>query len=131
MAVAEMLNAQVVTDHLRLSRSQSTAGPEDGTTLRIPSPWSGLFVFSRPDEPFTPAESARANRLAQIAEAALITGPTWAPRPAHPAQAGYVSGKSPGPPAGGDGRAAPGHRTNGAVRRSTSILDGVQYSRLL
>ena len=73
LAVAEMLNAQVVTDHLRLTHGRSYRGTDDGTTLRIPSPWTGLFVFSRPDEPFTPAESARANRLAQISEAALIT----------------------------------------------------------
>lgn len=73
LAVAEMLNAQVVTDHLRLTHRCSDLEVDDGTTLRIPSPWTGLFVFSRPDEPFTPAESARANRLAQIAEAALIT----------------------------------------------------------
>ena len=72
LAVAELLDAQVVTD-LGLTQSRSHRGAESGTTLRIPSPWSGLFVFSRPDEPFTPAESARANRLAQIAEAALIT----------------------------------------------------------
>ena len=71
LAVAEMLGAQVVTD-LRQTQGRSYRGAEDGTTLRIPSPWSGLFVFSRPDEPFTPAESARANRLSQIAEAALI-----------------------------------------------------------
>jgi hypothetical protein len=73
LAVAEMLNAQVVTDHLRLTHPRSYRGTDDGTTLRIPSPWTGLFVFSRPDEPFTPAESARASRLAQIAEAGLIT----------------------------------------------------------
>lgn len=73
LAVAEMLNAQVVTDHRRLTHPRFKGGADDGTTLRIPSPWTGLFVFSRPDEPFTPAESARANRLAQIAEAALIT----------------------------------------------------------
>jgi len=72
LAVAEMLDAQVVTD-LGLTQSRSYPGAESGTTLRIPSPWTGLFVFSRPDEPFTPAESARANRLSQIAEAALIT----------------------------------------------------------
>lgn len=71
LAVAEMLNARVVTDHL--TRGCSDREVDDGTTLRIPSPWSGLFIFCRPDEPFTPAESARANRLAQIAEAALIT----------------------------------------------------------
>jgi len=67
-----MLDAQVVTD-VRLTQGRSCPGTDDGTTLRIPSPWTGLFVFSRPDEPFTPAESARANRLSQIAEAALIS----------------------------------------------------------
>jgi hypothetical protein len=72
LAVEEMLDAQVVTD-LGLTQGRSYRGAENGTTLRIRSPWTGLFVFSRPDEPFTPAESARANRLAQIAEAALIT----------------------------------------------------------
>jgi hypothetical protein len=72
LAVAEMLDAQVVTD-LGQTQGRSYRGAENGTTLRIPSPWTGLFVFSRPDEPFTPAESARANRLSQIAEAALIT----------------------------------------------------------
>ena len=73
LAVAEMLNARVVTDHLRRTHGCSDREADDGTTLRIPSPWTGLFVFSRTNEPFTPAESARANRLAQIAEAALIT----------------------------------------------------------
>jgi hypothetical protein len=72
LAVAEMLDAQVVTD-LRLTQGRTERGTDDGTTLRISSPWTGLFVFSRPDEPFTPAESARANGLAQIAEATLIT----------------------------------------------------------
>jgi hypothetical protein len=71
-AVAEMLDAQVVTDP-RLIQGGSEPGADDGTTLQVPSAWSGLFVFSRPDEPFTPAESCRANRLAQIAEVALIT----------------------------------------------------------
>jgi hypothetical protein len=72
LAVAEMLGAQFVLD-LHQVQDRSYQGADDGTTLRIPSPWTGLFVFSRPDEPFTLAESARANRLAQIAEAALIT----------------------------------------------------------
>jgi hypothetical protein len=72
LAVAEMLDAQVVTDP-RLIQVGSERGADDGTTLQIPSPSTGLFVFSRPDEPFTPAESCRANRLAQIAEVALIT----------------------------------------------------------
>ena len=71
LAVAEMLDAEVVTDP-QLTQGRSDRGTDDGATLRIPAPWTGLFVFSRPDEPFTPAEFARANRLAQIAEAALI-----------------------------------------------------------
>jgi hypothetical protein len=64
-AVAELLGAQIVTDRLTVSGGRL---PDDGTTLKIPSPWSGLFVFIRPGEPFTPAESARAHRLAQVAE---------------------------------------------------------------
>ena len=66
------LEAQVVTDPQLIERS-SARRADDQYTLRIPSPSVGLYVFSRPDEPFTPAESCRANRLAQIAEAALIT----------------------------------------------------------
>jgi hypothetical protein len=71
-AVAEMLGAQVVTDP-QLIQDRSGRRADDGTTLQVPSPWSGLYVFSRPNDPFTPAESCRANRLAQIAEAALIS----------------------------------------------------------
>jgi hypothetical protein len=74
-AVAEMLGAQVVTD-LRLIQGGSEQRDGDGTTLQIPSPSTGLLLFSRPDKPFTRAESARANRLAQIAEVALITQAT-------------------------------------------------------
>ena len=72
MAVAELLGAQVVTDPQLIERC-SARGDDDECTLRVPSLSAGLFVFSRPDEPFTVAESCRANRLAQIAEAALIT----------------------------------------------------------
>jgi hypothetical protein len=67
-----MLDAYVVTDPQRI-QGCSDRSPDDGTTLQVPSPWCGLFVFSRPDAPFTVAEYCRANRLAQIAEAALIT----------------------------------------------------------
>ncbi|WP_232828064.1 amino acid-binding protein [Kribbella monticola] len=66
-AVAELLGARLVTDQLAVARGLL---PQDGTMLKIPSPWSGLFVFTRPGEPFTPAESARAHRLAQVAELA-------------------------------------------------------------
>ena len=63
-AVAELLGARLVTDHATLSARL----PADGTVLKIPSPWTGLFAFTRPNEPFTPAESARAHRLAELAE---------------------------------------------------------------
>ncbi|MEU4195321.1 ACT domain-containing protein [Kribbella sp. NPDC026611] len=65
-AVAELLGAQPVTDRATLA----VPLPADGTTLKIPSPWTGLFAFVRPGEPFTPAESARAHRLAELAELA-------------------------------------------------------------
>jgi hypothetical protein len=70
-AVAELLGAHVVTNRLWASDSGG-AGEPDPMVLRVPSPWHGLFVFTR-DEPFTPAESARANRLAEIAEIAAST----------------------------------------------------------
>jgi hypothetical protein len=66
-AVAELLGAQLITDPQAF---QGEPLPTDGTILKIPSPWSGLYVFTRPGEPFTPAESARAHRLAEVAETA-------------------------------------------------------------
>jgi len=72
LAVAELLGAQVVTDRLWVGDPRADRQDRAATTLRIPSPWNGLFVFSR-DDPFTPAEWARANRLAEIAEIAAGT----------------------------------------------------------
>lgn len=66
-AVAELLGAQLVADPKDYEGKKL---PSDGTILKIPSPWSGLYLFTRPGEPFTPAESARAHRLAQVAETA-------------------------------------------------------------
>jgi hypothetical protein len=48
--------------------------PQDGTVLKIPTAWDVPLLISRPGEPFTPAESARANRLAELAETVLLTG---------------------------------------------------------
>ena len=42
------------------------------TVLKVPSVQHGALVFSRPGEPFTPAESARAHRLAELAEAVAL-----------------------------------------------------------
>jgi hypothetical protein len=70
-AVAELLGAQLITDPESI---QGKNLPTDGTILKVPSPWSGLYVFTRPGEPFTPAESARAHRLAEVAETARALG---------------------------------------------------------
>lgn len=70
LAVAELLGAQVVTGRRGMTGTRSGAQGTDGTILRIPSPEGDLIVISRPDEPFTPAESARAHRLAEVAVSA-------------------------------------------------------------
>lgn len=72
LAVCELLRARLVVDRITALTRQAAA--EEATTLRVPSPWTGLFVFTRPGEPFTPAERARANRLAEVAEAAAGRG---------------------------------------------------------
>ena len=64
LAVAELLRARILT------RAEEVAHAEDdaGTRLKIPTAWHGPITFARPGEPFTPAESARAHRLAELAE---------------------------------------------------------------
>ena len=92
LATAELLDAQVVADHLSITRRRAGGhGPHEGE-LRLPTPSTGLFIISR-HEPFTPAESARASRLAEIAEIAEIRNrpglteaafqPGTGPRPSH------------------------------------------------
>ncbi|WP_255769315.1 ACT domain-containing protein [Pseudarthrobacter sulfonivorans] len=63
LAVAELLHARILT------RSEAAVENYDaGTRLKIPTAWHGPLTFVRPGEPFTPAESARAHRLAELAE---------------------------------------------------------------
>lgn len=63
LAVAELLRARIVP------RSEASAqASDDGTHIKIPTAWHGPITFARPGEPFTPAESARAHRLAELAE---------------------------------------------------------------
>ena len=65
LAVAELLRARIVPP----AEAAATAETDDaGTRLKIPTAWHGPITFARPDEPFTPAESARAHRLAELAE---------------------------------------------------------------
>ncbi|MDQ0147082.1 ACT domain-containing protein [Pseudarthrobacter niigatensis] len=63
LAVAELLHAGIVPPS-----DAGTKGSDDGTRLKIPTAWHGPITFTRPGEPFTPAESARAHRLAELAE---------------------------------------------------------------
>lgn len=98
LAVAELLHARIehAPDAVAVSRKGGSArdrtpgddAPRDGTILRIPTAWHGPITFSRPGEPFTPAESARAHRLAELAEI-LAYGPAAPERPrTAPAEAG-------------------------------------------
>jgi hypothetical protein len=63
LAVAELLRARILTP------AEAALDKHDaGTRLKIPTAWHGPITFVRPGEPFTPAESARAHRLAELAE---------------------------------------------------------------
>lgn len=121
LAVGELLRARIVTQSRSAPAGHRAGTPHDPTTLRIPSPWSGLFVFTRPGEPFTPAESARAHRLAEVAEATVVAagtlraqqhpGPGPAPAshsaPTEPVRKVFAAGNAP--PAG---RNTPGLRSD-------------------
>ncbi|GAC1451223.1 MAG: hypothetical protein PVSMB10_06600 [Pseudarthrobacter sp.] len=74
LAVAELLHARILTP------SETFLEKHDaGTLLKIPTAWHGPITFVRSGEPFTPAESARAHRLAELAEILA-----YRPGPAHP-----------------------------------------------
>jgi hypothetical protein len=67
LAVAELLAARIVPVAAEGS-PELPVQAEAGTVLKIPTAWHGPITFHRPGEPFTPAESARAHRLAELAE---------------------------------------------------------------
>jgi hypothetical protein len=64
--IAELLAAEIVVDDPE--SPESGPRPKDGTLLKIPTTWHGPLLFVRPGDPFTPAESSRAHRLAELAE---------------------------------------------------------------
>ncbi|HEY8717348.1 amino acid-binding protein, partial [Pengzhenrongella sp.] len=67
-AVAQLLRAEPTT------ASTSEPEPVADAWLKVPSPsGGGPLFFARPGEAFTPGERARAQRLAQLAEAAALT----------------------------------------------------------
>jgi hypothetical protein len=67
LAVAELLSARILPEDGETGR-QTAETNGAGTLLKIPTAWHGPITFYRPGEPFTPAESARAHRLAELAE---------------------------------------------------------------
>jgi hypothetical protein len=67
LAVAELLRARILPEPAAGS-AEAPAAAGDGMILKIPTAWHGPITFYRPGEPFTPAESARAHRLAELAE---------------------------------------------------------------
>jgi hypothetical protein len=67
LAVAELLSARILDPGSESARHGSETN-DAGTVLKIPTAWHGPITFFRPGEPFTPAESARAHRLAELAE---------------------------------------------------------------
>jgi len=64
-ATAELLSARLIT---------APVGPVDDTVLKIPRAWNEPLYFSRPGDPFTPAEASRAHHLAELAEVVEVTG---------------------------------------------------------
>lgn len=79
MAVAELLSAKVVQiDPERpMTEAATVVGPSTDI-LKVPTAWHGPLLFSRPGEPFSSAESARAHRLAELAEI-LAHSPAYEP----------------------------------------------------
>jgi hypothetical protein len=70
VAIAQLLGAEPVA---AIDTASAMRQPADGDhLLRLPTPWTGLLTFRRRGEAFTPAEIARAHRLAEIAEAAHL-----------------------------------------------------------
>ncbi|WP_040822078.1 amino acid-binding protein [Nocardia jiangxiensis] len=66
LAVAELLGAHYVNH-------TAATDPGDGTVLELASPTGRTLRFHRPDEPFTPAEIARAHRLHDLARTTTAT----------------------------------------------------------
>lgn len=60
-SLAEMLGGNIVPH-------QQGALPSGPDVLKVPTAWTGPLVIHREGNPFTPAESARAHRLAELAE---------------------------------------------------------------
>lgn len=89
LAAAELLSAQVIHPTTTIAR-------DNRNTLKIPSS-RGPVLLSRPTEPFTPAESARAHRLAELAETLELNPRTAVPSALPRSRPGRVA-HTPHPP---------------------------------
>lgn len=69
--LAELLAAEQVDG--RDSPEELRASLDDGTLLKVPSSRHGALLFRRSGDPFTPVESGRAHRLAELAEISEYT----------------------------------------------------------
>jgi hypothetical protein len=67
LAVADLLGAGLI-----YGEAAQSAHADNRALLKIPTTLGEPMVFGRPGEPFTVAESARANRLAELAEAVQV-----------------------------------------------------------
>ncbi|MFI6044786.1 amino acid-binding protein [Nocardia sp. NPDC051321] len=70
LAIAELLGARYLTPGTFAHRDLTF----DGTTLVVPWQPDHPLLFVRPDEPFTPAENARAHRLTDLARSVTRHG---------------------------------------------------------
>jgi len=86
--IAELLAAELVVDRTNGENPLDTS--HESVLLKVPTTWHAPLYFSRPGEPFTPAESGRAHRLAELAEVieltALARSDSARDRPAPPAR---------------------------------------------
>ena len=72
LALAELLGAQVMPAVDPRATVGLTTGEPDGSTLHVALPGGGVAILDRPNEPITPAEAARAQRLAEVARASHV-----------------------------------------------------------
>jgi hypothetical protein len=79
MALAELLGARIVPAPDPAAVDGPAPDAPGGSSLRVHAPGGGTVVLDRPGEPFTPAEVARAHRLAEV------VGAVHALRPSHTA----------------------------------------------
>jgi hypothetical protein len=72
MALAELLGAHVMPAGDMDETAALPDGEMAGSKLQVPLPGGGAVFLDRPSEPITPAEAARAHRLADVARASHV-----------------------------------------------------------